>query len=94
MTDQTAPCNCRQPGLGGDCDGSCECPKPSEDCIQTSDGNLASFDTTDTEFVYEHMVGLTVHAHRAAPWLSWDETKALAEWLTAMIAYGGQDANS
>lgn len=60
--------------------------------MQTSDENLASFTTTDTEFVYEHMVGLTVHAHRAAPWLSWDETKALAEWLTKMIAYGSEDA--
>jgi hypothetical protein len=43
------------------------------------------FATTDTEFVYEHGVGLTIYAHRAAPWLSWDETKELAAWLAERV---------
>lgn len=51
----------------------------------TPEDGVGSFNTTDTEFVYEHGVGLTVHAHRAAPWLSWDETKELAGWLNKMI---------
>lgn len=51
----------------------------------TEEEHLEGFHTTDTEFVYEHEVGLTIHAHRATPWLSWDETKALAAWLNQMI---------
>lgn len=77
---QTTACNCRQPGLGGDCDGSCQCP-------QTEDDHIARFCTTDTEIVFEHGVGLTIHAHRAAPWFSWQETKDLSEWLSKMIQY-------
>ena len=32
MTDRPQPttCNCRQPGLGGDCDGSCTHPPPDQ----------------------------------------------------------------
>jgi hypothetical protein len=51
----------------------------------TDDENLEGFATTDTEFVYEHGVGLTIHAHRAAPWLSWDETRELAAWLAERV---------
>lgn len=36
------PCNCRQPGLGGDCDGSCQHPPPSEECMQSSDKTTAT----------------------------------------------------
>ncbi len=52
---------------------------------EPTDEHLEGFDTTDIEFVYEHGVGLTIYAHRTAPWLSWDETKELAEWLNKMI---------
>ena len=51
----------------------------------TTADNLEGFDTYDTEFVYEPGVGLTIYAHRAAPWLSWDETQKLAAWLAACV---------
>lgn len=46
---------------------------------------MASFSTAGAEFVYKRDVGLTICVYRPDPWLSWDETKALAEWLTERV---------
>lgn len=47
---------------------------------------LEGFDAYDAEFVYEHLVGLTVYPHKPEPWLSWDETVKFHKWLGEKIA--------
>jgi hypothetical protein len=50
------------------------------------EGSVEGFDTYNTEFVYEHGVGLTVYPRQpAGSWLSWDETVAFHEWLGQKI---------
>lgn len=43
------------------------------------------FTAPDVEFVYEHKVGLSVYAYKPTPWLSWEETQALAKWLADLV---------
>lgn len=78
MTARNTRClHCgRTPGEGG-CDWI-ECPGHSP-------ANPEGFDTASAEFACERGVGLTIYAHQAAPWLSWDETKALSAWLAELV---------
>lgn len=72
MKSSTTLCNCRQPGLGGDCDGSCQHPKPRYE-VRT-DGYWSFIIDTATGRTHSHGYDLVCDADLEAERLNEEES--------------------